>query len=346
MTLIIRSSVKPKNPEDLATLDDALKTLAKSDSTIQVITEESGIIFIAAADEAHLNKCLADLSSTCQIISSSPMAIYRETIHEQSAITCMSRSPNNLNNLWVIAEPLEPSLVRDLESGEINGDMDPKEISKLLTMMYDWDNVNIWSFGPDTRNGTNILVDRTSDVNPSHLSDAKESIVKSFLSLCQAGVVCGESMTGVLFTIKSIHLDSDGANRGSSEILSASRRAMSGAVLSAGPQPSQPIYKFTIQGPHSVLDGVQKIVAQRKGVVLIVDEENPSNIEISGELPVSNSFGFKSEVDSKGATSFQLVFDHWKTMDDSLETLKEIRRSKGMDPDLPSLELFFDKPLK
>merc|ERR1712121_426488 len=58
---VVRVAVEPKNPADLPKLVEGLKRLAKSDTMVQCIIEESGEHIIAGAGELHLEICLKDL---------------------------------------------------------------------------------------------------------------------------------------------------------------------------------------------------------------------------------------------------------------------------------------------
>lgn len=63
----------------------------------------------------------------------------------------------------MIAEPLEPGISEDIESGRVTMRMTPKERGKHFESKYQWDLLasrSIWAFGPD-ENGPNILMDDT-----------------------------------------------------------------------------------------------------------------------------------------------------------------------------------------
>ena len=73
---------------------------------------------------------------------------------------------------------------------------------------------------------------------------------------------------------------------------------------------------------------------------------------VKAYLPVSESFGFNGAL--RAATSGQAfpqnVFDHWEVMngtplkDSKLEELvKGIRKRKGLKPEIPSLDTYYDK---
>eukprot|EP00058_Branchiostoma_floridae_P010406 XP_002595894.1 hypothetical protein BRAFLDRAFT_128665 [Branchiostoma floridae] len=104
---VVRVAVEPKNPSELPKLVEGLKRLAKSDPMVQCIIEESGEHIVAGAGELHLEICLKDLEEDhagIPIKKSDPVVSYRETVEEQSEITCLSKSPNKHNRLFMRAQ--------------------------------------------------------------------------------------------------------------------------------------------------------------------------------------------------------------------------------------------------
>lgn len=75
----------------------------------QCIIEETGEHIVAGAGELHLEICLKDLEEDHACIplkKSDPVVSYRETVTEESTITCLSKSPNKHNRLFLRAAPL------------------------------------------------------------------------------------------------------------------------------------------------------------------------------------------------------------------------------------------------
>merc|ERR1712124_150920 len=106
---VVKVAVKPKDGKDLPKLVEGLKKLAKSDPLVVCSIEESGEHIIAGCGELHVEICLKDLRDEyagCDFIMSDPVVSYRETVSEFSSVTCLSKSPNKHNRLYVQAEPL------------------------------------------------------------------------------------------------------------------------------------------------------------------------------------------------------------------------------------------------
>ena len=81
--------------------------MSKSDPMVQVFSEESGEHIIAGAGELHLEICLKDLEedhACVPIVKSDPVVSYRETVTDESSVTCLSKSPNKVSFIRVYDE--------------------------------------------------------------------------------------------------------------------------------------------------------------------------------------------------------------------------------------------------
>merc|ERR1719311_1900931 len=106
---VVRVAVKPKDGRDLPKLVEGLKKMAKSDPLVVCEMGESGEHVIAGCGELHVEICLKDLRdeyAQCDFIMSDPVVSYRETVACRSTQTCLAKSPNKHNRLYVEAEPL------------------------------------------------------------------------------------------------------------------------------------------------------------------------------------------------------------------------------------------------
>jgi len=160
---VVRVAVEPKNPADLPKLVEGLKRLSKSDPLVQITIEETGEHIVAGAGELHLEICMKDLQDDymngAELIISEPVVSFRETVLEESAYTCLSKSPNKHNRLFCVAVPLQEELAAIIDSGGITPRDDPKVRARRLAEEYGWDVSEarkIWSFGPNG-NGPNVF---------------------------------------------------------------------------------------------------------------------------------------------------------------------------------------------
>merc|ERR1712226_267898 len=117
---VVKVAVKPKDGKDLPKLVEGLKKLSKSDPLVVCTTEESGEHVIAGCGELHVEICLKDLReeyAQCEFTVSDPVVSYLETVSEQSSVTCLAKSPNKHNRLYLEALPMPEDLSKCIEDG-------------------------------------------------------------------------------------------------------------------------------------------------------------------------------------------------------------------------------------
>merc|ERR1712157_76820 len=115
---VVKVAVKPKDGKDLPKLVEGLKKLSKSDPLVVCTSEESGEHVIAGCGELHVEICLKDLReeyAQCDFSVSDPVVSYRETVTAESSQTCLSKSPNKHNRIYLVAKPIEEELSKGIE---------------------------------------------------------------------------------------------------------------------------------------------------------------------------------------------------------------------------------------
>merc|ERR1712227_117029 len=206
---VVQRSVEVKNANDLPKLVEGLKRLSKSDPCVLTYITESGEHVVAGAGELHLEICLKDLEEDhagIPLIKSPPVVSYRETVSSESYMTCLSKSPNKHNRLFLTAKPMPDGLPEDIDKGEVSDKQDSKLRGRYLADKYEY-NVDearkIWCFGPEGT-GPNILIDATKGVQ--YLNEIKDSVVAGFQWATKEGVMFDENMRGVRFDIHDVTL--------------------------------------------------------------------------------------------------------------------------------------------
>jgi len=357
---VVRVAVEAKNPSELPKLVEGLKRLSKSDPCVQCYMEESGEHIVAGAGELHLEICLKDLQEEfagIELKTSDPVVSYRETVSAESNITCLSKSPNKHNRLFMKAEPLEEGITEEIDDGTISAKDDPKNRGKILTDKYGWevnDARKIWCFGPDTT-GPNILLDVTKGV--AYLNEIKDSCVAAFQWATKEGVLCEENMRGIKFKVLDVVLHADAIHRGGGQIIPTARRCFYACELTAAPRIMEPVFLVEIQCPQSVIGGIYTVLNKRRGEIVHEPGEGRGDMgpikNIKAYLPVNESFGFTSTLRAEtGGQAFpQCVFDHWQVLqgdpfDPTSKAGKVVavtRKRKNLPPEIPPLDRFFDK---
>ena len=353
---VVRVAVNAKNPADLPKLVSGLIKMSKADPLVQVIDTETEHI-ICGSGELHLEICLKDLVedyAKIEIVKSDPVVPYKETVTAKSSQICMAKSPNKHNRLYVIAEPLEEELVKEMENGNIAPSDDPKKISRILIDKYKWDQHDakkLWVFGPDQM-GPNLLIDQTKAVQ--YLTEIRDSMESAFQNVTKEGVLAEENLRGVRFNIQDVELHNDSIHRGGGQIIPTARRVYYASEITATPRYQEPVYLCNISCPQDAMSGVYQCFSQRRGIVF--NEESIQGtplLEVKAYLPVSESFGFTSHFRSltSGQAFPQSSFSHWDIINQdpfdvkskSYEITMAIRKRKGLKQELPILADYIDK---
>lgn len=354
---VVRVAVECKNPADLPKLVEGLKRLAKSDPMVQCSIEESGQHIIAGAGELHLEICLKDLEedhAQVPIKVSDPVVSYRETVSEESDQTCLSKSPNKHNRLYMKAVPMPDGLPEDIDSGKVAPAQELKERARYLAETYNYDPTEarkIWCFGPEG-NGANVVMDCTKAVQ--YLNEIKDSVVAGFQWASKEGVLCEENMRGVRFNVLDVTLHADAIHRGGGQIIPTARRCFYACVLTAKPRLLEPVYLCEIQCPETAVGGIYGVLNRKRGHVFEEGQVAGTPMFIvKAYLPVNESFGFTADLRSNtGGQAFpQCVFDHWQIMPGDpfdpaskpFQLVAEARKRKGLKAEIPSLDNYLDK---
>merc|ERR1711959_557298 len=137
---VVKVAVRPKDGKDLPKLVEGLKKLSKSDPLVVCTTEESGEHIIAGCGELHVEICLKDLRddyAQCDFVMSDPVVSYRETVTGESSVTCLSKSPNKHNRLYVVADRLSEEIAQDIENDKCGPKAEAKEKARTFREKFD-----------------------------------------------------------------------------------------------------------------------------------------------------------------------------------------------------------------
>lgn len=355
VSAVVQKSVEPVSAKDLPKLVEGLKRLQKSDPLVEIRTSESGQHIIAGAGELHLEICINDLKEFAgiPIREGEPVVPFRETVVSESDRTCLAKSPNKHNRLFVKASPLGDELTTAIEEETITAKDEVKDRSKILVSDYNWDQNDsrkIWCFGPEAT-GPNVVVDQTKGVQ--YLGEIKDSVVAGFQWVTKEGVLCEEIMRGVRMNVLDVTLHADSIHRGAGQIMPAARQVFYAGQLSAQPRLQEPIFKVEIQCPDSVVGKVYSVMTRKRGTVTDEQPAGGNQVTLKALLPVLESFGFTSFLRQEtGGQAFpQMVFSHYETISsDPLEKgskAEELslatRKRKGVAVEIPNIDQYNDK---
>jgi len=237
---------------------------------------------------------------------------------------------------------------------------DLKDRNKVFREDFGWDKElvkKIWSFGPDTT-GANLLIDGTKGVQ--YLNEIKDSIIASFQVSSREGPIADEALRNCKFEIMDCVIHRDASHRGGGQIIPATRRCLYASLLCAAPRLMEPFYLVEIQTPERAIGGIYATLSVRRGQVLEeLSRAGSAMRTVKAFMPVYESLqrdgrnGFSADLraSTAGQAFPQCVFDHWEVLEsDPLKEgsvanniVNDIRKRKGLKPDIPNISAFEDK---
>ena len=336
---VVTVAVEPKSMKDLPKFVDALRSLAKSDASLQVSTnQETGEALLAGMGELHLEITVYRLQEeqNIKVKVSPPIVVYRESVEGNNrGRSFEGKSPNRHNRFMMECEPLSPEVVAALRDGHFgNGAVrsgDAKEVgNKFGELGMDKDKMRkIFAIY-----GTNVLVNDTKGIQGLH--ETRELIIESFNEVCKKGPVADEPVMGMMVRLVDAKLHEDAIHRGPAQTIPAVRNGIKGAMIRARTVLMEPMQRSHVSVPNDWLGQVTREITTRRGII----EDMPSEGEVTtviGTLPVAETFGFSNDI--RAASQGRAV---WNSENIGFEILPPqlfskvvgtIRSRKGLKPD-------------
>jgi elongation factor 2 len=343
---VVTVAVEPKSMKDLPKFIDALRSLAKSDASLKVTTnQETGEALLAGMGELHLEITVYRIEEeqNIKVSVSPPIVVYREGLQGSNrGRPFEGKSPNRHNRFFFEVEPLTPEVVAALRAGEFKeGTVRPndgKEVgNKFGTLGMDKDLMRkIYAI-----NGTNVLVNDTKGIQGLH--ETRELIIEAFNEVCVKGPIADEPVQGMFVRLTDAKLHEDAIHRGPAQTIPAVRNGLKGAMMRAKTIILEPMQKAFVSVPNDWLGQVTREVTNRRGII----EDMPSEGEVTtviGVLPIAETFGFSNDI--RAASQGRAV---WNTENLGFEMLPpqlfdkvvaQIRTRKGLKPE-PNSESYY-----
>lgn len=343
---VVTVAVEPKSMKDLPKFIDALRSLAKSDASLKVTTnQETGEALLAGMGELHLEITVYRIEEeqNIKVSVSPPIVVYREGLQGSNrGRPFEGKSPNRHNRFFFEVEPLTPEVVAALRSGEFKeGTVRPndgKEVgNKFGALGMDKDLMRkIYAI-----NGTNVLVNDTKGIQGLH--ETRELIIEAFNEVCVKGPIADEPVQGMFVRLTDAKLHEDAIHRGPAQTIPAVRNGLKGAMMRAKTIILEPMQKAFVSVPNDWLGQVTREVTNRRGII----EDMPSEGEVTtvvGVLPIAETFGFSNDI--RAASQGRAV---WNTENLGFEMLPpqlfdkvvaQIRTRKGLKPE-PNSESYY-----
>jgi U5 small nuclear ribonucleoprotein component len=256
-----------------------------------------------------------------EIKISDPQVRFQETVLETSSLRAEAQTPNKANTLALVAEPLEEGIADDIETGAVPTN-DPKARATFFQQKYQWDILSarsIWSFGPESETGPNMLVDHTlpSEVDRKSLATIRDSVVQGFHWATRDGPLCDEPIRNVKFKLLHASVSDNPLQRARGQVIPTARRACYSAFLLASPRLMEPVYFVEIQAPADCVSAIYNVLARRRGHVTSSTPKAATPLyTVHAYIPLIESFGFETDLrtHTQGLAFCLSVFDHFQVV--------------------------------
>ncbi len=334
---VVTVAVEAKNMRDLPKLVDTLRSVAKGDpSLVLSINQETGENLMSGMGELHLEiiQHRIERDYKLEIICSTPIVVYRESVSATSPYPFEGKSPNRHNRFYITAEPLDEAIVKGLHDNTIPSEAKKhaKEIESIMYNEYGWE--KDMAKKVKAIDGTCMLVDATKGIQ--YLHETFELITEGWKEVIKAGPRAGEPVQGVLFKLTDAKLHEDAVHRGPAQVIPAVRNATYGAMTTAKSILIEPMQKAVVTTPDDVMGNATREFQSRRGLIQDMQQEGDSTT-ITAKTPVAEMFGFAGAI--RSATGGRAI---WSTENLGFEVLdmalqdkvtRQIRERKGLKPD-------------
>ncbi len=316
---VVTLALEPKNPRDMEALQEGLERLVAEDPNLKAsVDKQTGEYLLSGMGELHLEIALAELrkTSNIEITVSAPRVVYMESV-QKKGIVAFARSPNKQSSFRVQVMPERES---DKPARE-------EPLGSILSI-------------DEYRNALGDCSGKTEALSEEVL----EALITGFEFACRAGPLCSEPVRHL--EVNLVDLQTCPGEEGL-QIMHGVGKAIFGSFLTADPVLLEPIYEIIISVATELAAESSRILSTRRGKVTLYEQKGPQT-QISGYIPVSETFGFSKELRSatSGRAFWQTCFDHWEKMPQkqACEVIVDLRRRKGLVAEVPKAEKFMEQP--
>ena len=352
---LMKIACEPLHPSDLPRMVEALRKVARAYPQLVVKVEETGEHILMGTGELYLDCVLHDVRKLyggdmlLEIRLSDPVVVFNETILEASQFQCSAASPNKLNAISFIAEPLngleisslssipphpeDPQLYLSREEFYLSSKF-KKERQTFLTEKCEWDVLaarNLWAFGPDWEHGSNVLLNDTlpDQVSKEELRSIRDAVVQGFQWATREGPLVEEPIRNCKLKLLDVVLNSSEIARGQGQLVPAVCRSVYASVLTASPRLMEPVCMVEMDVYSDAVQAVMTVLSKRRGHI-VKDTPKPATpfTTILAYIPLMDSFGFETDLrlHTRGLGFGLSWFDHWAVVPgDPLDAQVEIR---------------------
>jgi elongation factor G len=273
---VIEFSVACKDKDAQTRMSKALQRFVKEDPTFHIRTdEESGETLIAGMGELHLEIYIERMKReyNAEVKVGAPQVNYRETIRAQAKFDYTHKKQTGGSGQF----------------GQVVGFIKPLETEAKTR------EDQIFKFLNETKGG---------------------SIPAEFIGACEKGfndiMIKGPLAAFPMINVEVHLLDGKSHDVDSSDMAFriASRQAMRHAVKAASPVILEPIMKVEVTTPDDFQGGIIGNLSSRRGVIQGSETDPGGDVVIIAEVPLSEMFGYSSELRSmsQGKATYTMEF--------------------------------------
>ena len=274
---VISMSIEPKAAGDKDKLGNALTNLRRQDPTFQAsYNKETGETIIAGMGELHLEIIKMRLTRDYKVdcVVGKPKVSYREAISGSAKDVRgvhkkQSGGRGQFGDCWISIEPFDAI---DPATGKL---LEPDVLKKLR-----W--VDSIAFENKIVGGT-----IPKEFIPSVEYGIREA--------CKTGIIAGFQLINVKVTLTDGSYHDVDSSQIAFEL--AGRLAIIDAVKAAKPELLEPIMKVVVTTPKDFVGNVTGDLNRRRGLILD-SEERGNTVIIEAEVPLSEMFGYTTELRS------------------------------------------------
>ena len=330
---VVTVAVEAKNTKDLPKLIEVLRQVGKEDPTVRVeINEETGEHLISGMGELHLEIIAYRINEKgVEIETSEPIVVYRETIAGKAG-PVEGKSPNKHNRFYIEIEPLEDSVFKAIQEGEIKeGRVKGKElVSKFQEVGLSKEEARkVWDV-----NKRSLFINMTRGIQ--YLDEIKELLMDGFESTLDDGPIAREKVMGIKVLLKDAKIHEDAVHRGPAQVLPAIRKAVYGAIMMANPTLLEPMQKVFINTPQDYMGAATREIQNRRGQIIDMSQEGDM-ATVQSKVPVAEMFGFAGDIRSaaEGRCLWSTESAGFERLPGELQKtiIREIRQRKGLSPE-------------
>lgn len=341
---VITVSIEAKQTKDLPKLINVLRQLTKEDPNLRAsINQDTGEHLLSGMGELHLdvNKYRIETTHGVPITVGNPIVVYKETMTKKS-LTLEGKTPNRHNKFLMHVEPIPPEILAKLVESQIDAkirDKDKELVLKLIECGFERDEAKkMWAVHNNC-----VLVDGTRGIQS--LFEIKELVVQGFNDAMDQCALAKEKAFGLKVVLEDASLHEDSIHRGPAQVLPAITRTIYACVLNGAPVLYEPKQLLTITVPHDQMGNASKELGSRRTQIQEMRSEGDTTIIIA-KAPVKELIGFAAAIRgaTQGRAQWTAEYSGYELLPRELQTLTvtEIRKRKGMEPDIKPYTFFLD----